>query len=167
MPLRLQVIPPASRNPNEMPAGERTVEFGDAIDQIRIGRRSDLELSLPFPRLSGVHARLVRANDGDQNGDHWLLEDLGSTNGTFVGDERLKPGMKCLMRTGAQLRFAEVRVIFDSQLPSEAHGKVRGEAPRRDTGRVTGKVQMEAPSRDTGRTGKVQMEAPNRDTGKI
>src|SRR5690349_6565022 len=111
MPLRLQVIPPASRLPNEMPAGERTVEFGDAIDQIRVGRRADLELSLPFPRLSGVHARLVRASEGNDKSDHWLLEDLGSTNGTFVGDERLKPGTKCILKAGTQIRFAEVKVI--------------------------------------------------------
>ena len=168
MPLRLQVIPPASRNPNEMHAGERTVEFGDAIAQIRIGRRADLELSLPFPRLSGVHARIVRSNDGDQNGGHWLLEDLGSTNGTFVGDERLKPGIKCLLQAGTQLRFAEVRVIFGAPASGDASGKVQAEAPRRDTDRVTGKVQLEAPTRDTGRvTGKVQAEAPARDTGKV
>jgi len=177
-----------------MPAGERTVEFGDAIDQIRVGRRADLELSLPFSRLSGVHARIVRSSDGDQNAVHWLLEDLGSTNGTFVGDERLKPGTKCILKTGIQIRFAEVKVIFDCQVPGAAPGKVQAEAPKRDTGRITGtgKVQAEAATKDSGRSGKVQgeiaakstdkvlsqppievgggqveVEAPNRDTGKV
>ena len=75
-------------------AAERSIDFDDGVGQIRIGRRADLELSLPFSPLSGVHARLVRASDSDQKTEHWVLEDLGSTNGTFVGGERLKPGIK-------------------------------------------------------------------------
>ena len=86
---------PASRRRRRQgrpPTAERSIDFDDGVGQIRIGRRADLELSLPFSPLSGVHARLVRASDGDQKTEHWVLEDLGSTNGTFVGGERLKPG---------------------------------------------------------------------------
>ena len=75
-------------------AAERSIDFDDGVGQIRIGRRADLELSLPFSPLSGVHARLLRASDNDQKTEHWVLEDLGSTNGTYVGGERLKPGIK-------------------------------------------------------------------------
>ena len=56
----------------------------DGVGQIRIGRRADLELSLPFSPLSGMHARLVRSGDHALKTDQWLLEDLGGTNGTFV-----------------------------------------------------------------------------------
>jgi transcriptional regulator with AAA-type ATPase domain len=40
-----------------------------------------LRLTIPDPFMSSCHARLVR------NLDHWLLEDCGSRNGTFVNGE--------------------------------------------------------------------------------
>ena len=123
MPLRLRVIP-SSRSKGrarKQPAGERAIEFADGVGQIRIGRRSDLELSLPYSPLSGVHARLVRAGGdnsaGGQKNDHWLLEDLGSTNGTFVGGERLKPGVKHALTAGTQIALAQVKLIFDGEVP--------------------------------------------------
>src|SRR5215831_18996400 len=128
MPLRLRVVPPSSHQANEPPMNERTVDFSDAVGQIRIGRRADLELSLPFSRLSGVHARLVRTNDGEHKAGEWLLEDLGSTNGTFVGGERLKPGAKAVMTAGIQIKFAEVEVIFGVEAPGQASGQASGKA---------------------------------------
>jgi pSer/pThr/pTyr-binding forkhead associated (FHA) protein len=115
MPLRLRVIPPASRSHESgrtPPTGERSVDFDDAVTQIRIGRRPDLELTLPFSPLSGVHARLVRSEDKTE----WLLEDLGSTNGTFVAGERLKPGIKHPIPAGTVIKLAEVKVIFDGEM---------------------------------------------------
>ena len=119
MPLRLRVIPPASRSGatgtpvTGTPATpERVVDFDDGVGQIRIGRRADLELTLPFAPLSGVHARLVRSAESTD----WLLEDLGSTNGTFVGGERLKPGDKHPIAAGTQIKLAEIKVIFDGEV---------------------------------------------------
>lgn len=45
---------------------------------IRIGSRSENSLILDNPTISGTHACLTAADDG------WILEDLGSLNGTFV-----------------------------------------------------------------------------------
>jgi transcriptional regulator with PAS, ATPase and Fis domain len=66
------------------------------IERVRIGRgdsgrsarRVDdgvgtLELKLPGKSLSAAHAQLVRV------GPSWAIEDLGSTNGTFVDGERV------------------------------------------------------------------------------
>src|SRR3954465_7015992 len=107
MPLRLRVIPPSSRqSASSGDAAERAIDFDDVVGQIRIGRRADLELSLPFAPLSGVHARLVRATDDKT--PHWVLEDLGSTNGTFVAGKRLKPGVQCPMKAGTQIKLAEI-----------------------------------------------------------
>jgi pSer/pThr/pTyr-binding forkhead associated (FHA) protein len=57
-----------------------------------IGSKSDCDLVVNLPKVSGHHCRLTR----DDNG--YVLEDLGSTNGTYldgvrvVGSVRVKPG---------------------------------------------------------------------------
>lgn len=50
-----------------------------------VGRSENNDLPLPLdPMVSGTHARVVR------EGEHFWLEDLGSRNGTYFGDERLR-----------------------------------------------------------------------------
>ena len=118
MPLRLRVIPPAGLKAGDRrsPTTERLVEFGDDVDEIRIGRRADVELSLPFVALSGLHARLRRKRgDGGGRGDAWMIEDLDSKNGTFVNGVRLHQGEQRLMLAGIQVDLAHVRLVFDGQ----------------------------------------------------
>ena len=62
------------------PSGSR-VELGD--DVVTIGRSADCELSLPDDQASRRHARVVPTDAG------YLVEDLDSTNGTFVNGELL------------------------------------------------------------------------------
>jgi len=47
--------------------------------EIRIGREADNDVVIPTPVISRYHARLL------DEGGTWQLEDLGSSNGTFVG----------------------------------------------------------------------------------
>ena len=49
-----------------------------------IGRRSDCQVFVPDMRVSRQHARLHK------NGEGWLLEDLGSNNGTYVNGVRVQ-----------------------------------------------------------------------------
>ena len=52
---------------------------------LTIGRRSDNDICLPLdPRISRLHARLTHKSD-----ETWIIEDLGSVNGTFVGQRRI------------------------------------------------------------------------------
>src|SRR5438067_3994475 len=60
-----------------MPDGS-TREILLTRERIRIGRRPDNDVSLPFPAVSGEHAAIVTILSDS------FLEDLGSTNGTFV-----------------------------------------------------------------------------------
>ncbi|MDF2691689.1 MAG: Response regulatory protein [Labilithrix sp.] len=55
--------------------------------RIEDGKRATLEI--PDPRMSSKHARLVReeASSSSEAGG-WMLEDLGSTNGSFVDGKR-------------------------------------------------------------------------------
>ena len=48
-----------------------------------IGRASDCSIVIDDARVSKVHARLFRHDD------RWMVEDLGSTNGTLVNDHVL------------------------------------------------------------------------------
>mgnify|MGYP002653220915 FL=1 len=49
-----------------------------------IGRNPEASLSVDDDSMSGAHARV----SPDAHG--WVIEDLGSTNGTWVDDERLR-----------------------------------------------------------------------------
>jgi DNA-binding NtrC family response regulator len=73
-----------------------------------LGRGADAEVRLEDPSSSRRHARLR------PDGDAWLLEDLGSKSGTFVGDEpceatRIEPGQD--FRIGATRMRLEVTTL--------------------------------------------------------
>ena len=118
MPLRLRLLPvrspgaSAGTGPAHVagPTEERAIELADdtsEVREIRIGRRPDLELPLPYPALSGLHARLIRT-DG-----RWQIEDLGSTNGTRIDGERLAPRQPRPIAPGAQIKLGQITVVFD------------------------------------------------------
>ena len=62
-------------NPNET--------FDLIQDKITIGRSPANEISITDPEISRKHAQLIRQESG------YALEDLGSTNGSFVNDRRV------------------------------------------------------------------------------
>jgi pSer/pThr/pTyr-binding forkhead associated (FHA) protein len=113
MPLRFRILPSTHQTSGSGrgPSTERTVDLPDEATEIRIGRRADLELPLPFSILSSVHARLVRGQGPNKDG--WILEDLGSRNGTFLAGDRLKPGEKRRVSPGAQFSLAHVDLVFE------------------------------------------------------
>lgn len=51
--------------------------------QVIIGRRDDSDVRLDNLHVSRHHAKLIKTADG------YLLQDLGSTYGTFVNDSRI------------------------------------------------------------------------------
>ena len=62
----------------------RTKDSGHEVMIIRVGRSASNDIVLNHSSVSRRHAQLSVFND------HALLEDLGSTNGTFVGDSALR-----------------------------------------------------------------------------
>jgi pSer/pThr/pTyr-binding forkhead associated (FHA) protein len=67
-----------------------------------IGRNPECALVLDDDFASGRHARIY-SQDGA-----WFVEDLGSTNGTFLGTERLTNPMR--VETGSTLRIGKTTV---------------------------------------------------------
>ena len=68
-----------------------------------LGRGSDV-IDIDLPTISRRHARIV-INDGAMT-----IEDLGSKNGTWVGDERLTG--PCTLSDGNVVRLGSVRFTF-------------------------------------------------------
>lgn len=87
---------------------------------LTIGRapESDLVITQDFPgweTVSGRHARLYQE---ERQGNHWIVEDLDSTNGVYVNGKRTG---RNLLRDGWQLGIGGVSFIFRA-------GGERGEA---------------------------------------
>jgi hypothetical protein len=66
---------------------------------VTIGREPVNELKLADPEISRRHARIL------YQAGRYLLEDLGSTNGTFVNGQRINA--PTVLRTGDAIDFAE------------------------------------------------------------
>ena len=82
-----------------------------------IGRafENDLVVDARFPgyeNVSAEHARIVQ-----DSGLRWIVEDLGSANGTFVNDQ---PTTMNLLRDGWRVAFGPVEFTF-RLIPPEAH----------------------------------------------
>jgi FHA domain/Trypsin-like peptidase domain len=77
----------------------RELRFSES--RVRIGRSRDNDLVLPEGQAtsSGHHAELT-LKEG-----RWWLSDLGSTNGTYVNEERLAAGERRGLRNGDRLGF--------------------------------------------------------------
>jgi pSer/pThr/pTyr-binding forkhead associated (FHA) protein len=64
-----------------------------------IGRGSDAQIRLDDDYVSTRHARIAAS------GDQWFVEDLGSTNGTYLGSQRL--GQPTTLQLGSQVRIGK------------------------------------------------------------
>lgn len=77
-------------------AGERA---DLAVAPILIGRGTDAAIRLDDDYVSTRHARIVNS------GDEWFVEDLGSTNGTYVGTARIT--QPTTLTLGTQVRIGK------------------------------------------------------------
>ena len=79
---------------------------------LKIGRDAACDIVLYSENVSSLHAELTLLNSGDMK-----LEDKGSHNGTFVMNQRIKPGKPVNIRRGDAVRFADVELQW-SQVPA-------------------------------------------------
>lgn len=62
-------------------ADEDNVETTYTISEVTIGRETGNTICLQDDTISSIHSRFIYKNR------HWWIEDLSSTNGTFLNDE--------------------------------------------------------------------------------
>lgn len=84
-------------------AGDTSRVFKLEGDVMRLGRNKDNEIVLPDPNVSRVHARISKS------GGTYLLEDLESTNGTWLNEQRIS---KAELEDDDVVRLGSTRLIF-------------------------------------------------------
>ena len=114
------------------------VDIPSGFDQV-LGRDASADISLPDPAISRRHARVRRGLDGV-----WL-EDLGSTNGTYINGDRLTVPYR--LRDGDEVRLGNSLAIFhDASSAPDATEVLAIPAPA-----VPGRVSLSGgPGRDAG-----------------
>jgi len=90
------------------PVGDVNLKLGDTT----IGRHSTCDIVLNDDKsVSGAHAVIKTV------GRKSTLEDLGSTNGTFVNGTRLSP--RARLRPGDRLRVGRMEMVVDREVRRE------------------------------------------------
>lgn len=95
-----------------------------------IGRSSGSDVVIPDPTISGMHAQLIV----DEMGDVYI-NDLNSTNGTFVNDQRISGSVKLFK--GDKLRLGKANFLWEHHIqdlasPKEVVGSIGQGVPVSD-----------------------------------
>ena len=88
--------------------------------QMRIGRAPDNEIIIEDETVSGYHALItIRPKERKENSNEYIIEDLNSTNKTFVNNNPIEN--HCL-REGDIIRIGETRLKFslEKYVPSKS-----------------------------------------------
>ena len=85
-------------------AGQRFELFADTV----IGRSSSSDVFVASEQLSRMHVRLVCL------GDRWMLQDHGSSNGSFVNGVRVE---SCQLNDNDRIRIGNAEFRFNLLAP--------------------------------------------------
>ncbi|CAL0323009.1 unnamed protein product [Lupinus luteus] len=78
-----------------------------ASSDVTVGRVPEkADLVIPVATVSGVHARIQKKQES------LLVTDLDSTNGTFVDDKRLRPGVVATVSSGSLITFGDTHLAI-------------------------------------------------------
>jgi len=84
-------------------------EYPITLVPVTLGRDALSGISFPDPKMSRQHAALLN------QGSDFILKDLGSTNGTFLNDKRIK---QAVLINGDQIRLGNTVFEFGLSLPA-------------------------------------------------
>jgi hypothetical protein len=111
------MAPPRAASTAKLHATAYGRDFSLDRDVTQMGRRSpadgiepevDLTPMDPDSYASRRHARILRQNE------QFFLEDLGSSNGTFLNGTRLEKGVEHPLQNGDKVRFGKTEFVFST-----------------------------------------------------
>lgn len=82
---------------------------------ITLGRISENVLQIEDVSVSSRHAQLTLGDGGD-----YILQDIGSTNGTWINGKEAHEGEEHKLQDGDKLRFGNIEAGYVSENPAEA-----------------------------------------------
>jgi pSer/pThr/pTyr-binding forkhead associated (FHA) protein len=83
------------------------------LSNMRIGRSSDNEIVIEDDAVSGHHARITRQKaQDDQHIEEFIIEDLSSTNRTFVNNQEITSHS---LKDGDIIRIGRTRLKFSTK----------------------------------------------------
>ena len=90
-----------------LPDGTETShELGE--DEITVGRVADNTLQIDDASVSSHHAVLRL------HGEHYILTDIGSTNGTRLNGSDIEPDAEHPLKPGDTIRFGYIQTVYES-----------------------------------------------------
>ena len=102
-----------------MPKLQITLPDGSQLDHelteepVTIGRAADNTFELDAAGLSGHHARIAPGAEG------YILQDLGSTNGTRINGTQCEAQVEYPLTPGAKVSFGSLQAVFDPEAATE------------------------------------------------
>lgn len=105
--------------------GEKTKSLSLQSPLLRIGRNPENDLQLDGGMVSRAHAEIRQGLQGA------ILTDLGSANGTFIGERRLLPNQPYLLTDGISFRIGSYRLTYrvSAAKPGETEDEPTGPIP--------------------------------------
>lgn len=102
---------------------QQVLSLRDGWERVTIGRGPSCDVGLPWDtEVSRVHAEVVRI------GDDWAVVDDGlSTNGTFLGGERVESRRR--LHDGDELRCGDTELRFHAPFSAADHTQVAQPRP--------------------------------------
>ncbi|EEF35709.1 uncharacterized protein LOC8263127 [Ricinus communis] len=103
--------------------------FEIASNEVTVGRLPEkADMVIPVATVSGVHARLQK------KGENLLVTDLDSTNGTFINEKRLSPGVVAAASSGSFITFGDIHLAMFRASKIESASKPEESEEREETG---------------------------------
>ena len=81
------------------------------LSGMTLGRSLECDVDLLDPAVSRRHAEVT------QQGDKWVIRDLHTSNGTFVGGERAS---EAVLKEGTEIKIGAYRLVFAERMPDDA-----------------------------------------------
>ncbi len=75
-------------------------------EEIVMGRGDNCTIKLPISNVSRLHLRIFAENE------EYIVEDLNSTNGTFVNNVRIS---RCILRNNDQIKIGAAKILFSHE----------------------------------------------------